>query len=90
MMGTNCGRPGQKQEEQCGCSLLHPRDRLVWYRVWDAGGENTVDSRYILRAESIALVDNGCSGEEEEDVEGARESGEVRRKRRVSWVTLRL
>lgn len=42
-----------------------------------------MDSRYILRAESIALVDNGCSGEEE-DVEGNKESGEIRRKRKES------
>ena len=62
---------------------------VVWYRVWDAGGENTVDPRYILRAESRALVDNGCSGEEE-DVEGDKGSGEIRRKRRELWVTLRL
>lgn len=66
-----------------------PKGQTCVYRVWDAGGENTVNSRYILRAESIALVDNGCSGEEQ-DVEGARESGEIRRKRKESWVTLRL
>lgn len=56
---------------------------VVWCRVWEAGGENTLDSGYILRVESIALVDSGCSGKEE-DVEGARKSGEIRKKRKES------
>lgn len=81
------GKSRSTKSSEDALSFIQETD-VVWDRVWDAGGENTLDSGYILRVESIALVDNGCSGKEE-DVEGARESGEIRRKRE-SWVTLRL
>ena len=59
----------------------NPATLQAWASV--GGGKGASDSGYILRAESIALVDNGCSGKEE-DVEGARESGEIKRKRKES------
>lgn len=54
---------------------------MVWSRVWDAGGENTLDARCILSVESIAFVVNGCT-RRKKDGEGDRKGGEVRRKRK--------
>jgi len=67
------GKSRSTKSSEDALSFIQETD-VVWDRVWDAGGENTLDSGHILRVESIALVDNGCSGKEE-DVEGARESG---------------
>lgn len=76
------GKSRSRKSSEDPLSFIQETD-VVWCRVWEAGGENTLDSGYILRVESMALVDNGCSGKEE-DVEGARESGEIRKKRKES------